>query len=175
MYKRQTYLKYVAPEDILVYSIDEVFIDVTDYLRTCGMSAHEMAMTMVRDVLYNTGITATAGIGTNLYLAKIAMDIVAKKATPDKDGVRIAELDEMKYRELLWTHRPLTDFWLSLIHIWFILSVQSPDLSPENPHHPHRPARRTRLQRARGHSAARHRTRTGYSAGRRQCRDSRWC
>ena len=106
-----TYLKYVAPEDILVYSIDEVFIDVTDYLRTCGMSAHEMAMTMVRDVLYNTGITATAGIGTNLYLAKIAMDIVAKKATPDKDGVRIAELDEMKYRELLWTHRPLTDFW----------------------------------------------------------------
>ena len=101
----------VAPEDILVYSIDEVFIDVTDYLRTCGMSAHEMAMTMVRDVLYNTGITATAGIGTNLYLAKIAMDIVAKKATPDKDGVRIAELDEMKYRELLWTHRPLTDFW----------------------------------------------------------------
>ena len=105
------YLKYVAPEDILVYSIDEVFIDVTDYLRTYGMSVHEMAMTMVRDVLYNTGITATAGIGTNLYLAKIAMDIVAKKATPDKDGVRIAELDEMKYRELLWTHRPLTDFW----------------------------------------------------------------
>ena len=84
---------------------------MTDYLRACGMSAHEMAMTMVRDVLYNTGITATAGIGTNLYLAKIAMDIVAKKATPDKDGVRIAELDEMKYRELLWTHRPLTDFW----------------------------------------------------------------
>ena len=106
-----TYLKYVAPEDILVYSIDEVFIDVTDYLRTYGMSVHEMTMTMVRDVLYNTGITATAGIGTNLYLAKIAMDIVAKKATPDKDGVRIAELDEMKYRELLWTHRPLTDFW----------------------------------------------------------------
>ena len=106
-----TYLKYIAPEDILVYSIDEVFIDVTDYLRIYGMSAHEMTMTMVRDVLYNTGITATAGIGTNLYLAKIAMDIVAKKATPDKDGVRIAELDEMKYRELLWTHRPLTDFW----------------------------------------------------------------
>ena len=106
-----TYLKYVAPEDILVYSIDEVFIDVTNYLRTYGMSAHEMTMAMVRDVLYTTGITATAGIGTNLYLAKIAMDIVAKKATPDKDGVRIAELDEMKYRELLWTHRPLTDFW----------------------------------------------------------------
>ena len=106
-----TYLKYVAPEDILVYSIDEVFIDVTDYLRTYGMTAHELTMTMIRDVLYNTGITATAGIGTNLYLAKIAMDIVAKKATPDKNGVRIAELDEMKYRELLWTHRPLTDFW----------------------------------------------------------------
>ena len=106
-----TYLKYVAPEDILVYSIDEVFIDVTDYLKTYGMTAHELTMTMVRDVLYNTGITATAGIGTNLYLAKVAMDIVAKKAPPDKDGVRIAELDEMKYRELLWTHRPLTDFW----------------------------------------------------------------
>ena len=106
-----TYLKYVAPEDILVYSIDEVFIDVTDYLRTYGMTAHELTMTMVRDVLFNTGITATAGIGTNLYLAKVAMDIVAKKAQPDKDGVRIAELDEMTYRELLWTHRPLTDFW----------------------------------------------------------------
>ena len=106
-----TYLKYVAPEDILVYSIDEVFIDVTDYLRTYGMTAHELTMTMVRDVLFNTGITATAGIGTNLYLAKVAMDIVAKKAQPDKDGVRIAELDEMTYREMLWTHRPLTDFW----------------------------------------------------------------
>ena len=106
-----TYLKYVAPEDILVYSIDEIFIDVTAYLRTYGMTARELAMTMIRDVLYNTGITATAGVGTNLYLAKIAMDIVAKKAAPDKDGVRIAELDEMKYREQLWTHRPLTDFW----------------------------------------------------------------
>ena len=106
-----TYLKYVAPEDILVYSIDEVFIDVTDYLRTYGMTAYELTMAMIRDVLYNTGITATAGIGTNLYLAKVAMDIVAKKAKPDKDGVRITELDEMKYRELLWTHRPLTDFW----------------------------------------------------------------
>ena len=106
-----TYLKYVAPEDILVYSIDEVFIDVTDYLHTYGMTAHELTMTMIRDVLYNTGITATAGIGTNLYLAKVAMDIVAKKAKPDKDGVRIAELDEMKYRQLLWSHRPLTDFW----------------------------------------------------------------
>ena len=106
-----TYLKYVAPEDIIVYSIDEVFIDVTNYLRTYGMTAHEMTMTMVRDVLYHTGITATAGIGTNLFLAKIAMDIVAKRASPDRDGVRIAELDEMKFRELLWTHRPLTDFW----------------------------------------------------------------
>ena len=106
-----TYLKYVAPEDIIVYSIDEVFIDLTNYLQTYGMTAHELTMTMVREVLYTTGITATAGIGTNLYLAKVAMDIVAKKAKPDKDGVRIAELDEMKYRELLWQHRPLTDFW----------------------------------------------------------------
>jgi len=106
-----TYLKYVAPEDIIVYSIDEVFIDVTNYLNTYGMTAHEMTMTMVRDVLYNTGITATAGIGTNLFLAKVAMDIVAKKAKPDKDGVRIAELDEMSFREILWMHRPLTDFW----------------------------------------------------------------
>jgi len=106
-----TYLKYVAPEDIIVYSIDEVFIDVTNYLHTYGMTAHEMTMTMVRDVLYNTGITATAGIGTNLFLAKVAMDIVAKKSKPDKDGVRIAALDEMSFREILWTHRPLTDFW----------------------------------------------------------------
>lgn len=106
-----TYLKYVAPEDINVYSIDEVFIDVTNHLNTYGMTAHEMTMTMIRDVLYNTGITATAGIGTNLFLAKVAMDIVAKKAKPDKDGVRIAELDEMSFREILWTHRPLTDFW----------------------------------------------------------------
>lgn len=106
-----TYLKYVAPEDIIVYSIDEVFIDVTNYLNTYGMTAHEMTMTMVRDVLYNTGITATAGIGTNLFLAKVAMDIVAKKAKPDKDGVRIAALDEMSFREILRTHRPLTDFW----------------------------------------------------------------
>ena len=90
-----TYLKYVAPEDILVYSIDEVFIDVTDYLRTYGMTAHELTMTMVRDVLFNTGITATAGIGTNLYLAKVAMDIVAKHTPPDEFGVRIARLDEM--------------------------------------------------------------------------------
>ena len=106
-----TYLKYVSSEDIIVYSIDEVFIDVTDYLRTYGMTAHELTMTMVRDVLYNTGITATAGIGTNLFLAKVAMDIEAKKSKPDKDGVRIAALDEMSFREKLWTHQPLTDFW----------------------------------------------------------------
>lgn len=105
------YLKYIAPEDIHVYSIDEVFMDVTDYLGTYHMTAHELAMTMIREVLYTTGITATAGIGTNLYLAKIAMDIVAKHVPADKDGVRIAELDEMKYRELLWDYRPLTDFW----------------------------------------------------------------
>lgn len=107
----QIYLKYIAPEDIHVYSIDEVFIDATDYLRTYGMTAHELAITMIRDVLKETGITATAGIGTNLYLAKIAMDIVAKHAEADADGVRIAELDEMSYRRQLWTHRPLTDFW----------------------------------------------------------------
>ena len=105
------YLKYIAPEDIHVYSIDEVFIDATHYMDTYKMTAHELAMTMVREVLYTTGITATAGIGTNLYLAKVAMDIVAKHVPADKDGVRIAELDEMKYRELLWCHRPLTDFW----------------------------------------------------------------
>ena len=107
----QVYLKYVAPEDIHIYSIDEVFIDVTAYLDTYKMTAHELAMTMIRDVLRETGITATAGIGTNLYLCKIAMDIVAKRMPPDKDGVRIAELDEMSYRRLMWDHRPLTDFW----------------------------------------------------------------
>lgn len=105
------YLKYIAPEDIHVYSIDEVFIDATHYLPLYKMTAHELAMTMIREVLYTTGITATAGIGTNLYLAKVAMDIVAKHVPAGKDGVRIAELDEMKYRELLWCHRPLTDFW----------------------------------------------------------------
>lgn len=105
------YLKYIAPEDIHVYSIDEVFIDVTDYLNTYGMTAHELAMKMIKDVLSETGITATAGIGTNMYLAKIAMDIVAKRVEPDSDGVRIAELDEMSYRKQLWDHRPLTDFW----------------------------------------------------------------
>ena len=105
------YLKYAAPKDIHVYSIDEVFIDVTDYLHTCGISARELAIRMVREVLHAAGITATVGVGTNLYLAKIAMDIVAKRAPADADGVRIAELDEMSYRKLLWTHRPLTDFW----------------------------------------------------------------
>ena len=105
------YMKYVSDEDIHVYSIDECFLDVTGYLRTYGMSPRELAMAMVRDVLYSTGITATAGIGTNMYLAKIAMDIVAKRVPADKDGVRIAELDERSYRELLWCHQPLTDFW----------------------------------------------------------------
>ena len=105
------YLKYIAPEDIHVYSIDEVFIDATDYLKTYGLTPRELAMKMVLDVLETTGITATAGIGTNLYLCKIAMDIYAKHCEPDKNGVRIAELDEMSYRRILWDHRPLTDFW----------------------------------------------------------------
>lgn len=107
----QVYLKYVAPEDIHVYSIDEVFIDATNYLKLYNMTARELAMKMIRDVLERTGITATAGIGTNLYLCKVAMDIVAKHIPPDSRGVRIAELDEMRYREELWEHRPLTDFW----------------------------------------------------------------
>ena len=105
------YMKYISDEDIHVYSIDECFLDVTGYLKTYGMTARELAMTMIRDVLYNTGITATAGIGTNMYLAKVAMDIVAKHVPADRDGVRVAELDETRYRELLWTHQPLTDFW----------------------------------------------------------------
>jgi len=105
------YLQYIAPEDIHVYSIDEVFMDVTDYLVTYKTTAHELAMTIIRDVLKQTGITATAGVGTNLYLCKVAMDIVAKHVEPDKDGMRIAELDEMSYRRQLWTHTPLTDFW----------------------------------------------------------------
>lgn len=105
------YLKYVAPEDIHVYSIDEVFIDATDYLNTYRLTPHEMTMMMILEVLKTTGVTATAGIGTNLYLAKIAMDIQAKHIPPDKNGVRIAELDETSYRELLWNHWPLTDFW----------------------------------------------------------------
>lgn len=105
------YLKYVSYEDMHVYSVDEVFIDVTSYLNTYGITARELAIKMIKDVLRTTGITATAGIGTNMYLCKIAMDIVAKHAEPDEDGVRIAELDEKSYRRLLWEHRPLTDFW----------------------------------------------------------------
>lgn len=107
----RVYLRYIAPEDIHVYSIDEVFIDATDYLKTYRCTAHELAMRMIREVLAETGVTATAGIGTNLYLCKVAMDIVAKKMPPDSDGVRIAELDEMSYRRQLWDHTPLTDFW----------------------------------------------------------------
>ncbi len=106
-----TYLKYVSAEDIHVYSIDEVFIDVTCYLATYGLTARELAMRMIHDVLHTTGITATAGIGSNLYLGKVAMDIWAKRSPPDQDGVRIAELDEESYRRQLWTHRPLKDFW----------------------------------------------------------------
>ena len=107
----EIYLQYVAPEDIHVYSIDEVFMDVTPYLKRSGMTAREFARTIIQEVLQRTGITATAGIGTNLYLCKVAMDIVAKHAEPDQDGVRMAELDEMSYRRLLWDHKPLTDFW----------------------------------------------------------------
>ena len=105
------YLRYVAPEDIHVYSIDEVFIDATPYLRTYGVDGPGFARMLIREVLRETGITATAGIGTNLYLCKVAMDIVAKKIPPDESGVRMAVLDEMTYRQLLWDHQPLTDFW----------------------------------------------------------------
>jgi DNA polymerase V len=105
------YLKYIAPEDIHVYSIDEVFIDATNYLTTYNLSAYELATKMILDVLKTTGVTAIAGIGTNLYLCKIAMDIQAKRIPVDQNGVQIAELDEMSYRRLLWSHRPLTDFW----------------------------------------------------------------
>ena len=105
------YLKYVAPEDIHVYSIDEVFIDATPYLRTYGLTAKAFARKIIQDVLETSGITATAGIGSNLYLAKVAMDIVAKKTEPDEYGVRIACLDEMEYRRQLWDHQPITDFW----------------------------------------------------------------
>ncbi len=105
------YLKYVAPEDIHVYSVDEVFMEVTHYLKHYGLTAEELAKKMILDVFNATGITATAGIGTNLYLAKIAMDIEAKHIEPDENGVRIASLDEMSYRKKLWNHRPLTDFW----------------------------------------------------------------
>lgn len=105
------YLKYIAPEDIHVYSIDEVFIDITHYLKTYKMTAYELTQTIIKDVYKTTGIIATAGIGTNLYLCKVAMDIVAKHIQPDKNGNRIAELDEMTYRKLLWNHTPITDFW----------------------------------------------------------------
>lgn len=107
----QIYLKYVAPEDIHVYSVDEVFMDVTGYLKTYGLSPRELAMKIMLDVLNTCGITATAGIGPNLYLCKVAMDIEAKHIPPDRNGVRIAQLDELSYRQSLWTHRPLTDFW----------------------------------------------------------------
>jgi len=105
------YLRYIAPEDIHVYSIDEVFMDVTNYLDLYKLSAHELTAKIIKEVLKETGITATAGIGTNLYLCKVAMDIIAKHKIPDQDGVRIAELDELSYRKLLWDYRPLTDFW----------------------------------------------------------------
>lgn len=107
----KVYLRYIAPQDIHTYSIDEVFINAAPYLDTYKMTAHDLAMKLVREVLKETGITATAGIGTNLYLAKIAMDIVAKHMPPDQDGVRIAALDEMSYRRKLWAHTPITDFW----------------------------------------------------------------
>ncbi len=107
----QIYLKYVSPEDVHVYSIDEVFIDVTGYLKTYHTTAHDLTLRMIRDVLAETGITATAGIGTNLYLAKVAMDVMAKHQPADADGVRIAELDELSYRQLFWGHKPITDFW----------------------------------------------------------------
>ena len=107
----QIYLKYVSEDDIHVYSIDEVFMDITDYLKVYGLTARELAGRIIQDVFRETGITATAGIGTNLYLCKVAMDIVAKHIRPDENNVRIAELDELSYRTLLWTHQPLTDFW----------------------------------------------------------------
>lgn len=105
------YTRFVAPEDIHVYSIDEVFMDATDYLRTRNVSAHDFARLMIHEVLSQTGITATAGIGSNLYLCKVAMDVVAKRAKADRDGVRIGELNEESYRQILWNHEPLTDFW----------------------------------------------------------------
>lgn len=107
----QLYLRFIAPEDIHIYSIDEVFIDATPYLRPLGMTPRQLAETLIHTVLKETGITATAGIGSNLYLCKVAMDIVAKHLPPDRHGVRIGELSEMDYRRLLWAHRPLTDFW----------------------------------------------------------------
>lgn len=107
----EIYLQYVAPEDMHVYSVDEVFLDITPYLKTSGLTPYAFVRQIIRDVVQQTGITATAGIGTNLYLSKIAMDIVAKHEPADAYGVRIAQMDEMGYRRLLWDHRPLTDFW----------------------------------------------------------------
>ena len=107
----QVYLKYIAPEDIINYSIDEVLMDLTPYLNTYRLPPRELVAKIMQDVRETTGITATAGIGSNLYLAKIAMDIWAKRIPPDRDGVRIAQLDEQSYRRNLWEHRPLTDFW----------------------------------------------------------------
>ncbi len=107
----EIYLKYIAPEDIHVYSIDEVFIDATPYLKTYGLSAYALAGKLIREIFQTTGITATAGVGTNLYLCKVALDIAAKHAPPDENGARIAQLDELSYRQQLWDHRPITDFW----------------------------------------------------------------
>lgn len=107
----EVYLKYIAPEDIVVYSIDEVFMDVTNYLPTYKLNAHDLAMKIILDVLATTGITATAGIGPNLFLAKVAMDVTAKHIPADRNGVRIAELDELSFRKTMWTHQPITDFW----------------------------------------------------------------
>lgn len=107
----QIYLRYIAPEDIHVYSIDEVMIDITEYVRMYKLTARELTTKLIHEIKSETGITAAAGIGTNLYLCKVAMDIVAKHAHPDEEGVRIAQLDELSYRRLLWGHTPLTDFW----------------------------------------------------------------
>lgn len=107
----QIYLRHIAPEDMHIYSVDEVFIDATNYLKSYHLTAHQLAMRLIKDVLAETGITATAGIGTNMFLCKVAMDILAKKMPADEDGVRIAELDEMSFRQTMWTHTPLTDFW----------------------------------------------------------------
>ena len=134
------YLRFIAPEDIHVYSIDEVFIDATQYLRLYNTNPHDLAMRLVREVLKETGITATAGIGPNLYLCKVAMDIEAKHSAPDKDGVRVAALDEMSYRRKYWTHRPLTDFWrigkgtvnrLAAMHLYTLGDVARRSLTDE--------------------------------------------
>ena len=134
------YLRFIAPEDIHVYSIDEVFIDATQYLRLYHATPHDLAMRLVREVLKETGITATAGIGPNLYLCKVAMDIEAKHSEPDKDGVRVAALDEMSYRQKYWTHRPLTDFWrigrgtvarLEKLHLYTLGDVARRSLTDE--------------------------------------------